>query len=103
MTSNHLDISSVWKSLVASSLLCVCCVVCVGWGGGGAEVRTRVFNVFVSSAKRVCLQRQRCAFIASDRRVCLQYSSYSGGSSRGYLVAGDKHVRLPYDLVFGSQ
>ena len=60
MTSDHLDVSFAWKLLVAS---CVCV----------AEVRTRVFNVFVSSAKRVCLQRQvfvsgpaQNAFVASD-------------------------------------
>ena len=45
VSSNHLGLRSVWKSLVAS---CVC--VCV------AQVRTRVFDVFVSSAKRVRLQ-----------------------------------------------
>ena len=38
MSSNHLDLRSVWKSLVAS---CLC----------EAEVRTHVFNVFVSSTK----------------------------------------------------
>ena len=49
MSSNHLGIRSESKSLVASCV-CVCVCVCV------AQVRTRVFNAFVSSAKRVRLQ-----------------------------------------------
>ena len=58
MTSNHLDITSVWKSLVAS---CVC--VCV------AEVRTSVFNTFVSSAKCVHLQHKNCFFLSPAQNV----------------------------------
>ena len=49
MTSDHFDIGSVWKSLVAS---CVCVYV--------AKIRKRVFNVFVSSAKHIHLQLQKC-------------------------------------------
>ena len=63
VTSNHLDISSVWKSLVASS-------VCVD------EVGTRVFNVFISSikafvfsAKCIRLQHQKCLAL-STKPVC---------------------------------
>ena len=89
MTSDHLDKSSVWKSLVAS---CVC--VCV------AGVRTYVFNFFVSSAKRARLQRQKCSSpdqhktrssLAMNAFVC-SVMSCSDVSRRGYLVASDQHV-----------
>ena len=46
MSSNHLGLRSVWKSLVAS---CVC--VCV-W----LKFERAFFDLFVSSAKRVRLQ-----------------------------------------------
>ena len=65
MTSDNLEISYVWKPLVAS---CVCV----------AEVRTRVFSVFVSSVKCARLLCQRCSppgrntFVVSDKRVSLQ-------------------------------
>ena len=49
MTSDHLDVRFVWKSVAAS---CVC--VCV------AGVQMRVFNVFVSSAKHARFHRQKC-------------------------------------------
>ena len=45
MSSNHVGLRSVWKSLVAS---CVCVCVC------GLSSNAR-FNAFISSAKRVCL------------------------------------------------
>ena len=48
MSSNFLHLSSVWKSLVVS------CVYV-------AEVRTPAFNAFVSYAKHVHLQRQKCS------------------------------------------
>ena len=54
MSSNHLDLKSVWKSLVAS---CVCV----------AEVRMRVFNAFVSSTK---------VFVSSAKRVHLLIRSW---------------------------
>ena len=100
MTSDHLDISFVWKSVVAS---CVC--VCV------AEVRTRVFNVFVSSAKRVRLQRQRLvsrqaqnAFvaIAISAFVC-SVISHSEVSSKGYLVASNERICMQCDIVLGGK
>ena len=65
VTSNHLDISSVWKSLVAS---CSCVV----------EVRTRNFNVLVSStkmfisrAKRIRLHAVSQVFVSSTKCVRL--------------------------------
>ena len=51
--SNHLDLRSVWKSLVAS---CVCV----------AELRMRVFNSFVSSTK---------VFVSGVKRVRLQHNN----------------------------
>ena len=102
--SNHLDINSAWKSLVA-----MCVFVCV------AEARTRVFNtfvssakVFISSAKRVRLQRQKCSspsqnvFVASDKHVRLQCDSYLEVSSKDCLVASDERVRLQCEIIFGG-
>ena len=101
MTSDHLDISFVWKLLVAS---CVCV----------AEFRTCVFNVFVSNARfqRIRLQRAN-AFVSSAKSVRLRTSmhktrsllainafacnviSYSEvNSMRLCLVASDKQVCL---------
>ena len=74
-----------------------------------AEVRTCVFNVFISNAKHVHHQCQKCSspaqnvFVASDKRVCLQCASYSEVNSRGYLVAGDKRACLQCDIVFGGE
>ena len=63
VTSNHLDISSVYKFLVASCL-------------SVADVRTRVFNalvsstkVFVSRAKRVLLHAASQMFVSSTKRI----------------------------------
>ena len=98
MTSDHLDVSFVWKSVVAS---CVCV----------AGVRSCVFNVFVSSAKRVCLQRQKCSSpdqhktrssLAINEIGC-SVMLYSEVSSRGYLVTSDKRVCLRCDIVFGGE
>ena len=55
MSNNHVDIRSVWKSLVASCV-CVCVCVCV------AEVRMCIFNAFVSSTK-VFISRTTDVFI----------------------------------------
>ena len=55
MSSNHVDISSVWKSLVA---------ICVRV----AEVQMRIFNAIVSSIK---------VFVSSAKHVCLQYQCSS--------------------------
>ena len=77
MTSDHLDISFVWKSLVhVASCVCV-------W----LKFEARVFNIFVSSVKLVHLQHEMCSspvpkmfvsgpaqntFIASNKRCfCL--------------------------------
>ena len=63
VTSDHLGISCDCKSLKAS---CVCV----------EEVQTRVFSVFISSAKLVHLQCQKClspgknTFVASDTCKC---------------------------------
>ena len=72
MTSDHLDIRSVWKSVVAS---------CVRV----AELRMHIFNVFVSSMKRVHLQRQS---------VHLQHKM---GSSLAINAC------LQCDIVFGGE
>ena len=97
MTSDHLDKNSVWKSLVAS--------VCV------AGVRTYIFNVFVSSAKRARLQRQKCSSpdqhktrssLAMNAFVC-SVMSHSEVSSRDCLVGSDQHVRLQCDIEFGGE
>ena len=50
MSSNHLDLRSVWKSLVAS---CMCV----------AEVQTFVFNAFISSTK---------VFVSNVKHIRLQ-------------------------------
>ena len=59
-----------------------------------------VFNLFVSSAKRARLQRQKCSSpdqhktrssLAMNAFVC-SVMSCSDVSSRGYLVASDQHV-----------
>ena len=65
-----------------------------------AGVRTYVFDLFVSSAKRARLQRQKCSspdqhkthsLLAMNAFVC-SVMSCSDVSSRGYLVASDQHV-----------
>ena len=53
MSSNHLDLRSVWKSLVASFVPV-------------AEVRTCVFNAFVSRTK---------VFVSSAKCVRLQHNN----------------------------
>ena len=82
MTSDHIDKSSIWKSLVG---------VCID------GVWIRIFNMFVSSMKRVRLQCQKCSslhqhktrsLLAINVFVC-SVISYSKVSSRGYLVASD--------------
>ena len=59
-----------------------------------------VFNLFVSSAKRARLQRQKCSSpnqhktrssLAMNAFVCSVMSCLDV-SSRGYLVASDQHV-----------
>ena len=69
VTSNHLNISSVWKSLVAS---CSCV----------AEVQTHAFNalvsstkVFVSVAKCVRLHAVLQVFVSSTKHVRLQHKT----------------------------
>ena len=101
-------INSVRKSLVASCV-CVCVCVCV------AEARARVFNTFVSSAevfissvKRVRLQRQKHSspaqnvFVACDKHVRLQCDLYLEVSSRHYLIANDQCVSLECEIIFGG-
>ena len=74
--SNHLDINSAWKLLVASCV-CVCVRVCVCV----AEAQTRVFDKFVSSAS-----------------VHLQHETHSSSvpevfvPAQNVFVASDKHV-----------
>ena len=81
-----------------------------------AEARTRGFNtfvysakVFISSTKRVHLQRQKClspaqnAFVASNKHVRRQFDSYLEVSSRAYLVASDERVRLQCEIMFGGE
>ena len=67
VTGNHLDVSSVWKLLVASCL-------CV------AEVQSRIFNslvsstkVFFSKEKRVCLHAASKVFTSTTKRFRLQH------------------------------
>ena len=76
-----------------------------------AGVRTYVFNVFVSSAKRASLQRQKCSSpdqhktrlsLAINAFVC-SVMSCSEVSSRGCLVASDQHIRLQCDIEFGGE
>ena len=86
MTSDHLDISYVWKSLVAS---CVCvwlkfkCTLSMCSSSSPDHHKTRsslAINPFV------------CSVI-----------SYSEVSSKGYLVTSDKRVCLQYDIVLGGE
>ena len=92
--ANHLNISSVWKSLVA---------ICVRV----AEVWVSVFNafvsstkVFVSSMKRVHFQSQKCSSPAQNVFVCSVISYLEVSSRDYYLVAGNKRVSLLH--VLGS-
>ena len=70
VSRNHLDTSSVWKSLVASC-------VCVGRGGW-------ISNTLSSCFQRVCFQRKMClspaqnVFITSHKSVRLQCSIVFG-------------------------
>ena len=58
-----------------------------------------VFNLFVSSAKRARLQRQKCSSPDQHKtRSSLAMNAFAGSvmscwevSSRGYLVASDQH------------
>ena len=88
VSRNHLDIRSVRKSLV--------CDV--------AEVRMCVSNsfisstkVFVSNAKRIHLQRQKCLSPAQNAFVC-SVIPYSEVTSNDYLIASDKCIHH----LFGS-
>ena len=80
-----------------------------------AEVRTHVFIVFVSSAERVRLQRQKYIIVSSAISDRLQHKtglslvissfvcsaiSYLEVSSRGGLIASDERVRLQCNIVF---
>ena len=76
-----------------------------------AGVRTHIFNVFVSSAKRARLQRQKCSCpdqhktsssLAMNVFVC-SVMSCSEVTSRGCFVASDQHVRLQCDIEFGGE
>ena len=51
-----------------------------------------VRNTFVSSAKGLFLAEN--VFVASDKHVGLQCASYVEVSSRDYLTASDKCIRL---------
>ena len=81
-----------------------------------AEARMRWFNTFVysaklflSSTKRVRLQRQKCSsaaqnsFVASNKQVRREVDSYLKVSSRAYLVASYECVRLQCEIVFGDE
>ena len=100
VTMDDLDKSSVWKWMV-DSCVCTC----------GAGVRTHVFNMFVSSAKRARLQRQKWSSpdqhktrssLAMNTFVC-SVMSCSEVSSRGCFGASGQHVRLQDDIEFGGE
>ena len=76
MTSDHLDISSVWKSLVAS---CVC--VWLKFERAFSTCSFPAQNAFVVFSPAIN------AFVGS-------VLSLSEKNSRGYLATGDKRVRL---------
>ena len=61
MSSNYLDIRSVWKSLVASYVRV-------------AEFQTRVSTTFVSSAKSVRLEHNKRVRLQHDKCVRLQHN-----------------------------
>ena len=97
--------------------VCVCVCVCVRACACVAEARTRVLktfisnaNGFLSSAKRVRLQHQKCssstqnAFDACDKHARLQSDLYMEVSSSEYHVASDNHerVRLQCEITFGG-
>ena len=88
MSSDDLDISLVWKSLVAS---CVCVYVC-------GETR-----VHLQCPK--CLspdQHKTRSSLAINAFVC-SVISYLEVSSRGYLVASNKCVCMQCDIVLGGE
>ena len=95
MTSDHLDIGSVWKSLVAS---CVC--VRLKFESAFSTCLFPVRNTFFSSSKVFVSGPAQNAFVASDNVLCLQCDSEV--NSRGYLIASDKHIHLQCDIVFGG-
>ena len=75
MTSDHLDVSFVWKLLVAS---CVCVWLKF----------ERAFSMCPSPARK---------------RVHLQRHVYVSGPAQNAFVASDKRVCLQCDIVFGSE
>ena len=66
--------------------------------------------MFVSSAKSVRPQRQKClppaqnAFVASNKHVRLQCDLYLEVSSKNYmyLVASNEHVCLQCEIISGG-
>ena len=98
MSSSYLNMSFVWKSMVASYMF-----VHV------ADVGMRVFNTFISSTKLfvsskkcVCIQRLNCSFPARNVFVC-SVILYSEVSSRDYLVSSDKRISLQFDIIFKGE
>ena len=85
--SNHLDINSAWKSVVAS---CVC--VCLNLERT-FSTRLSPVLVFISSVKHIRFQQQKGfapaenVFAGSNKRVRLQCDLYLEVSSRDYIVA----------------
>ena len=75
-TFDHLDISSVWKSLVASPVFCVCgrssntCFHCV-------HLQRQMRS---STVPKISISGPaQNAFVASDKLVCLQCDIVFGG------------------------
>ena len=63
-----------------------------------AEIRTRVPNAFVCSAKCFHLQHKAHSSLAINAFICSVIACSQVMSNRDYLVASDKFVRLQCDI-----
>ena len=84
MTRNHLDISFVWKSLVAN---CVC--MWLKFELAFSTCLSPAQNAFVSSAKCSSPYQHKTRSLLAINAVACSVISYSEESSRGNLVASD--------------
>ena len=68
-----------------------------------AEVRTHVFNMFISSAKRSSPDQHKTRSLIARNAFACSVISYSEVNSRGYVVASNNRVCPQCDIVFGGE
>ena len=98
MTSNHLDISFVWKSLVAS---CVC--VWLKFERTFSTCSSPARNAFVSNAKCTSPDEHKTRSLLAINAFACNVISYSEVNSRGYVIVGNKRVCLQCDILLGGE